>query len=101
MKKGFEYTLSEVRDIIQKIRRCVLNWESTPSGPFSWVDDCLNAYMGNADLCHYIHIGWVSEWNRTERALPMSIFLREWITEINIVFALEHTHYWQEGQGEI
>ena len=91
--------LSEIRDLIKQITACIEWWESGKErGPFSWVDDCLSLYVKDKDFCYYLHAGWVPDWNKSERAQPMNIFLREWITEQHIATVLKVAEEWKNNE---
>ena len=72
----------------RKIIECIDAWEAKGSGnPFSWVDDMLSTY--DYDIYYCIHCAWVDAWNKSERLLPMSLFLRKWASIENITHVLD------------
>ena len=90
--------LSEIRDIIKQITKCIYVWENVAHGPFSWVDDNLNMYIEDRDFCYYLHAGWVPDWSKTGRKQPINTYLREWITEERIATVLKVTEEWKNNE---
>ncbi|MFA5377828.1 MAG: hypothetical protein WC455_18905 [Dehalococcoidia bacterium] len=67
------------------IRQRIEESIAKPGGTFWWPDDgCV------ADAWHYdVHCAWVGAWNREGRTTECIDFLRAWLTDENILQALE------------
>ena len=84
-------TFEEIQNVIQL---CIDEWNVNTGGYFSWVDDSLYTTLRKvvpdiideevSHITYVVHIGWVQDWNKSDRCDKMDVFLTNWNTVENI-----------------